>query len=436
VLENLLAGSGLGREVINDAVDRFGTPIYLYSVSAMINRFNSLSSLLRDNLDLYYSLKANPNLGVVALFVLLGTGIEVSSGGELALARAAGSTPKRILFCGPGKTLRELESASQSEAVISVESLGELERLRGICRRLDLPADVCLRINPGTGAEAARLQMAGVTQFGMDETSAREAMALCLSDPYLNWVGFHCYMGTQILSHSQVLSNTRLGLEMMTHLARTFNVNVKLADIGGGLGVPYHDGDQAIDLPALAGGLRSLLAEALTTPWFRSCRFIMELGRYLVAEAGVYVCMVVDVKRHRERRFVVADGGINHFFPAGAIGRVVRRDFPLVAITPRQGESVSTVDVVGPLCTPLDVLGKNVALPPVEPGDLICIPRAGAYGYSASPLLWLGHPTPGEILVRDGEFFAVREPGEADDVMAGQRLPPSSFLRAAQIHSA
>lgn len=430
-----LARSGIDAEAARRAAQLYGTPLFLYSVPEMRERVAEWRELFGDGLGLFFSVKANPSLAVADLFRRLGTGAEVSSGGELELAVGAGFDPADVLFCGPGKTDAELELAvRRGVGFLSVESEGELDRLVATCARLGGGASVVLRVNPGAGAQTARLQMAGVTQFGLDAGGAARALARCLAEPLIEWRGFHCYMGTQILGARQVVDNARLALEMMAALADERGVPVPFADIGGGLGIPYYPDEAAFDVTEMARGLHPLFAELRRRPAFGATRLAMELGRYLVGEAGVYLCRVIDVKAHGARRFVITDGGVNHFLPAGAIGRVVRRNLPLGVVgagsgtagRAEAGAAAGATDVVGPLCTPLDSLARGVDLPPVAPGDLIGIPCAGAYGYTASPVLWLSHPTPAEALVEGRDLFLARPAGAWGDFLAGQRRPGSA----------
>jgi diaminopimelate decarboxylase len=404
-----------------EIADTHGTPLYLYDADVLTATYQGLRAALHPVLELYYSLKANPNVSVCAELVRLGAGAEVSSGIELRTAAAAGAAPAETIFLGPGKSDDELRAcvAAGIRAVV-VESAGELRRLAGIAGAGD-PVDVLLRVNPTFTSKGSGLSMGGKPrQFGIDEELVPEVVALAASLPGVRVRGLHAYMGTRILDPADIVHNTRGILEMAQRLQGACGLDLSTVDVGGGLGVAYFDNETDLDVAELAAGLNPVVA-AFAAAHPRT-RLIMELGRYLVGFAGTYVVRVRDVKTSRGERFVVADGGTNHHMAAVGIGSFVKRNFPIRSLTRPDEPATGTYTVTGPLCTPNDVVGKKIPLPEVRPGDLLGVGRSGAYGPTASPVQFLSHGYPAEVLVRDGVAHLVRHRDTAEDLLGRQVL--------------
>nr|WP_232328371.1 diaminopimelate decarboxylase [Kibdelosporangium sp. MJ126-NF4] len=406
---------------ISAIAEEFGTPLYLYDADVLTDGYTTLRSLLHPALELYYSLKANPNVSVCAELVDLGAGAEVSSGIELRTAAVAGAKPEHTIFLGPGKSDEELRACVDAgiRAVV-VESETELRRLDRLAAGRE-PVDVLLRVNPSFTTQGSGLSMGGKPrQFGIDEEDVPGVVASADALPGVRVRGLHAYMGTRILKAADIVHNTRGILRMADELHRGCGVELETVDIGGGLGVAYFDNEQDLDIETMAAGVNEVIAEF--TAVHGDTRLIMELGRYLVASAGTYVVRVRDVKRSRGENFVVADGGTNHHMAAVGIGSFVKRNFPIHSLsTVDDSESVSCT-VTGPLCTPNDVLGKNVRLPRAAVGDLLGVRRSGAYGPTASPVQFLSHGYPAEVLVRDGVAHLVRRRDTAEDLLDRQLL--------------
>ncbi|MFE3323808.1 diaminopimelate decarboxylase [Streptomyces sp. NPDC059176] len=403
---------------------RFGTPLYLYDGDALRQRITDVRELLHPRLEVFYSLKANPNVSICALLHAHGAKAEVSSLTELRTARRAGVRPEDIIFLGPGKSRAELAECIESgvHAVIC-ESLSELKLIDEVAGELGRTAPVALRINPSFEVKGSGLTMGGKPrQFGMDEAQLLAEPPLGKDLAHTRLMGVQVYMGTRILSGSAVVENTRQILALALRMAEHHGFELELVDIGGGLGVAYFPGEQDLDLAELAEGLNPVLdAFARAHP---ATRLVMELGRYLVAESGTYVARVRYTKTSLGENFAVVDGGTNHHMAAVGIGSFVKRNFPIRLLNRWDEEPTESWNVTGPLCTPNDTLGKKASLPPVREGDLVGVLRSGAYGPSASPVLFLSHGHPAEVLVLDGQAHVVREPDECEDLMRKQHLHP------------
>jgi diaminopimelate decarboxylase len=401
----------------------YGTPFYLYHGEMISERIRRVRGVL--GTEVSYSVKANPSLGVCQLIAReREAGAEVASSGELAVARAAGFEPEDIVFAGPGKTDDELRRVVE-EGIFAdnVESLNEIDRLAGIAGRAGRRIGVGLRINPTAQLMGSQMRMGGtVGQFGIDQTELAEAVRKSLSHPELILRGIHVYTATQVFEVEPLLEHCTNILEIALEAADHAGQPLQMIDFGGGFGVPYFEKMAEFDLKGFGEGFRELLETYRSDPRLEGCRFLFELGRYLVADAGVYVTRVVDVKQMRGKTFVVTDGGMNHHLTAtGNMGQVFRKSYPLLNLSRMSGVPEEGVAVAGPCCTPLDMFGSNIPLTEPEVGDLIGVFYSGAYGFSASNLGFLSHPTPAEVLLWRGEAHLLRPPGRPEDVLNGQK---------------
>ena len=412
-----------GNLPVSKLADCYGTPLFIYDQSILQKKWDLLRVALPPEFSICYSVKANPAQAVLRFFLAQGAGLEIASAGEFEQALRAGCPPGNILFAGPGKTNFELERVLQAAiGEIHMESLGELERIAAIARRLGVRAPVALRVNPCAEAEGGAMRMGGrPAPFGIDEELLDEALDRALAHGELEFRGIHLFTGTQILDAKILLGQYRKGFELARRVAVRLNRPLHTVDFGGGLGIPYFSHEQALDMETLRHGMAALMPDILRDPLFVGTKFLVEPGRYLAGEAGIYVTRVTDVKTSRGKKFVITDGGMNHHLAAsGNLGQTIKRNYPVAVLNKLRATQVENVDVVGPLCTPLDVLAREIALPPIEAGDLIGVFQSGAYGRSASPLGFLSHPAPPEVWVRDGEHTLIRQRGESGDYLNDQ----------------
>src|SRR5215216_2067305 len=408
---------------ISHIAEEYGTPFYLYNGEMIVDRVRRVREAM--GTEVAFSLKANPNLAVCQLIASQReAGAEVASSGELVVARAAGFEPEDIVFAGPAKTDEELRMAVEEGIfAVNVESLNEIERLAGIAQDAGRRIGVGLRINPTAQLMGSQMRMGGtVGQFGIDQAELEEAVVKTLSHPELVLRGVHVYTATQVFEIGPLLEHCRNILEIALEAADHAGGPLEMIDFGGGFGVPYFEKMAEFDLGTFGEGFRELLAPYRSDPRLSGCRFLFELGRYLVADAGVYVTRVVDVKQMRGKTFVVTDGGMNHHLTAtGNMGQVFRKSYPLLNLTRMSGMPEEGVAVAGPCCTPLDTFGSNIPLVQPEVGDLIGVFYSGAYGFSASNLGFLSHPAPAEVLLWRGETHLLRPGGKPEDVLRGQK---------------
>ncbi|MFF8725434.1 type III PLP-dependent enzyme [Streptomyces sp. NPDC015171] len=411
-------GLGIGR-----LAEEFGTPLYVYDGAELTSRFRDLRERLHPALEVFYSLKANPNISVCALLHRSGARAEVSSLTELVTALRAGVPPHDIIFLGPGKSAAELAACLDADIhAIVCENLDELALIDRAARERGVTARVALRVNPAFSVKGSGLTMGGKPrQFGMDEEQLL-AEGPGLADRYegVRLMGVQVYLGTRILGEDTVVDNTRRILDLAERVAERIGFPLETVDIGGGLGIAYFDNEKDLDLAELTTRLNPVV-EAFRTR-HPDTRMIMELGRFLVAASGTYVTRVRYTKTSMGENFAVTDGGTNHHMAAVGIGSYVKRNFPMAALE-RLGEPPTEPwNITGPLCTPNDVIGKKVPMPPLRAGDLVGVQRSGAYGPTASPVHFLSHGYPAEVLVLDGEAHLIRERDDTESMLGRQRL--------------
>ena len=384
---------------ISRLAERVGqTPFYAYDRELLRSRVAELRSTLPDSVKLHFAMKANPMPAVVGYMAGLVDGIDVASAGELKIALDAGADPHEISFAGPGKRDSELRQAVAAGVLVNIESFREIDLLAGISLELGLPARVAVRVNPDFELKGSGMKMGGgPKQFGVDAERVPELLAK-IGELKLAFEGFHLFAGSQNLKAESICEAQQKSYELALALSRHAPSQVSFLNLGGGFGIPYFPGEQRLDLTSIALNLEQLSLRAKVE--FPGASLVIELGRYLVGEAGIYVSRIVDRKISRGQTFLVVDGGLNHHLSAsGNFGQVIRKNYP-VAIGNRMNTGhTETASVVGPLCTPLDILADRMRLAVAEPGDLVVIFQSGAYGASASPQRFLGHPEVVEILV-------------------------------------
>ena len=410
----------VGTLPISVIAERHGTPLFIYDRDIIAAQYQALRDTLPERFSIFYSVKANPNPAILEHFLRRGCGLEIASIGEFFQAATAGCLPEDILYAGPGKSESDLEFAiTRGVGEIHAESALEVNRISRISNRLGVRGRVALRINPAAEAQGGAMRMGGLSApFGVDEEEAEAVVLPIVKDPHLKFCGLHFFSGTQILDHNVLLAQYRKALAVSKRIAETASCALETIDFGGGWGVPYFAGDPALNLSALKDALHRLVVETNEEPSLAGSRFIVEPGRFLIADAGLYVARVSDIKVSRGKKYLILDGGMNHHLAAsGNLGQVIKRNFPIAVVNRMRSSDVEVVDIVGPLCTPLDTLGRSVELARAEVGDLVGVFRSGAYCRSASPLGFLSHPTPPEILIENSQDRVIRRRGVPDDLV-------------------
>ena len=391
----LIVGGRTARELVAQAGD---TPLFVYAKDLISARVARLRSAMPDRLAIHYAVKANPYPQVLKLLSTLVDGFDVASAGELALTGQVGIEPERVSFAGPGKRDRELEAAISAGATINLESASEARRALAIAERLGATPRLAVRVNPEFDLRGSGMKMGGgAKQFGIDVDKVPEVLDLILQSG-VEWRGFHIFAGSQALDAEAVIEAQAHTLALAAKLAENAGRALPACNLGGGFGVPYFPGDTELDVEAVGSALGERFASLPDA--LRDTDFCIELGRWLVGPAGVYLTRIVDRKQSHGEVFLVTDGGLHHQLAAsGNFGTVVRRNYP-VAIATRFGAPVEEeASVVGCLCTPLDRLADKGGFPRADVGDLVAVFQAGAYGASASPSQFLGHGPARELLI-------------------------------------
>ncbi len=374
------------------------TPFYAYDRQLLKRRVAGLRAALPASLKVHYAMKANPMPALVCYMARLVDGIDVASEGELKLALDAGTDPHEISFAGPGKRRAELQQAVAAGILINIESFREVAELAAISHETGCEARVAVRVNPDFELKSSGMKMGGgAKQFGVDAEQV-PGLLTEIGHSGLAFEGFHFFAGSQNLNAEAIVEAQVKSFELAMRLAQAAPTPVRFLNLGGGFGIPYFPGEQHVDLVSIGANLAIIVERAARE--FPAAELVIELGRYLVGEAGIYVARVVDRKISRGQTFVVTDGGLHHHLSAsGNFGQVIRKNYPVAIgnrMTPVQHETAS---VVGPLCTPLDLLADRMELAKAGPGDLVVVFQSGAYGMTASPQAFLGHPPCVEVLV-------------------------------------
>ena len=383
-----------GKPVSHWIAEAGGTPLFVYDRAIIAARIARLRAALPADVRLHYAIKANPMPALVDWIAGQVDGLDVASAGELAIATASGAT--EISFAGPAKRDAELEAAIAAGVTINLESEREFERALALAN--GRPLRVAVRVNPSFDLKASGMRMGGGAKpFGIDADRVPALLAR-IGEAGAAFQGFHVYAGSQNLSADSLIEAQAKTIELVAELAAHAPGPVLTANIGGGFGIPYFAKESALDVEAVGVALGEALARRPAI--LQATRFVIELGRYLVGEAGVYLTRVIDRKISHGEIFLLCDGGLHHQLGAtGNLGSFVRRNYPIANTTRFAGPAVETASVCGPLCTPLDRLGEKVELPETLEGDVIAVFMAGAYGLTASPVHFLGHPEALEVFV-------------------------------------
>ncbi|MBB3032751.1 pyridoxal-dependent decarboxylase, exosortase A system-associated [Alteriqipengyuania lutimaris] len=397
--ETLDGELAIGGRKVSDLVDEAGdTPLFVYSRAMLDARMAALRAAMPESLAIHYAVKANPHPDVIAHMAGLVDGFDLASGGELAILQGVGIDGTHISFAGPGKRPREIRAAIEAGVTLNCESETEGARALEIGRELGVRPKIAVRVNPDFDMRGSGMKMGGgAKQFGLDAQRV-PALIATLIEGGAEWRGLHIYTGSQTLEADAVIETQGHVLDLAARIAREVGRACPALNLGGGFGIPYFAGNEPLDIAAVGAALGERLANLPDE--LAETEMAIELGRYLVGEAGVYLTQIVDRKESHGEIFLITDGGLHHQLAAsGNFGAVVRRNYPL-AIATRYGEQPTEIaNVVGCLCTPLDRLSDKAELPRAEVGDLVAVFCAGAYGASASPMHFLGQGPAIEMLV-------------------------------------
>lgn len=399
--------ANLADESYRALADRYGTPLYVYDSDMIRQRIDRLRRL-HPAVKLFYSMKANPNPSIVRTIYDQGVKLEICSPRELDIALSAGASPARMMYLGPGKSRAEIERIlSLSICYFIVESAQELAIVQEIAQERDVVAEVGLRFNPLEAKHGARLKMGGAArQFGIDEDQLPKVLGFAKLLSHVRIRGIHGYLGTRILQADTIVANIKYILDVARRLLENGEADLRFIGLGGGFGIPYYEGEAPLNLESLICGTESLIDGFARQ--YPAVELLAESGRYIVAESGVYLTRVRYTKQSQGIDFAITDGGIHHHAAAGGAGSLIKRNYPIQAFVKGRDKHRS-YRLSGPLCTPDDLIGTNVALPELRPGDLIGVMHSGAYGLTYSPVLFLSHALPREVLTQGDRSVLIRD---------------------------
>ena len=372
------------------------TPSFVYDLGVVRDKVAALRKALPEAVGIHYAMKANPLPAMVSAIVPLVDGIDVASGGELLVARGAGAM--HISFAGPGKSDAELTAAIRAQVTINIESDGEASRALATAEQLGITPKLAVRVNPDFSLKGSGMKMGGgAAAFGVDAERVSPLVKRLIAAG-ADWRGFHIFAGSQALDNDAIIETQAETVALAGRLGEQVGAEPPLVNIGGGFGIPYFTNEVPVDIAHIGARLGDVLEKRPAL--LSNSRFAVELGRWLVGECGVYLTRVIDRKESRGEIFLVTDGGLHHQLAAsGNFGTVVRRNYPVAVADRVEDSPEETVNVVGCLCTPLDKLGDQVALPKADVGDVIAVFMAGAYGATASPASFLGHGPAQEVVI-------------------------------------
>ena len=388
----------IGDHAATALVAEHGSPLFVYDRQRIGQNIAHFRAVMPDNVTLHYAVKANPYPPLLTWLATHVDGFDLASGGELATLEKAGGLCVPVSFAGPGKRDSEIEQAIERGVTLNVESEGEASRALAIAGRLGVTPKLAVRVNPPFALKGAGMKMGGLASpFGVDANRVPD-LARKIVASGAEWRGLHVYAGSQVLRADAIIEMQQAIVALAADIAREARLSMPHVNLGGGFGIPYAPGDSPLDIDAVGRALCETLREAPDI--LAETHYAIELGRWLVGEAGVYLTRVIDRKKSGGKTFLVTDGGLQHMLAAtGNFGQLLRRNYPIANASDFSDKQNEEFTVTGCLCTPLDLLGDEVMLPRAKVGDLIAIFCAGAYGLSASPQAFLSQPAASELLV-------------------------------------
>ncbi len=418
IISRFKARKGLllvGGAPVDKIVEAVGTPAYVYDAGVMRQQYAALKSSIPDGVQIYYSVKANPNRSVANVFRRAGSGAEVASAAELSMALEAGFAPSKIIFAGPGKGVDEIELAvKNSIGSINIESETELDRVINVSGLLSYrrkPQRIALRVNLDFGLQTGgEVMVGGSRKFGVDEKYVDCLFEKAMSDSRVELTGFHCFAGTQFIAAKALTSAYKAFARWAIGFSVKKGFNLKTLNFGGGLGIPYQEGEPELDLNRVGKTLEKIKAELEKINGQGKVKILMEPGRYLVGPSGVYLSEVTDLKTSGNTRYVITNGGIHH----ALIPIALNKNYPTAVVNKMTAVRKRKYIVAGPLCATPDQYSRKVLLAEPGIGDILGIFNSGAYGYTAGMIYFLSHTSPAEVLVDRGKVYLIREPRKPD----------------------
>lgn len=405
---------------ISQALLKYDTPFFIYDGNTLLNEYHNLVNVFNDVVDIFYSFKANPNIGVCQILQEAGAGAEICSYHELLLAEKAYYDPKDIIVVGPYKCKQLIEkSLNIGVFAIVCESWYEYEKISTIAESLQIKAHVLIRINPKTSCTGAFLTMGGkATQFGIEEDKFFNELTTLKSNNWIEIIGIHVYVGTRILNYQDILQNIKTAFDLFSRVQQIVDFPMKCIDFGGGFGVNYFPDEHGLDLEKLKKQLEPLLRDFCE---LYQVRIIAESGRFLTAKSGVLAMRIEDIKNSYSKTYVITNSGSNCFL-AAANSSIFKRNFPITVVSNKIIKEKRIYQICGPLCTPGDLIAKDIELAELEIGDILLFHKSGAYGLSASPIIFLSQTICSEIVWYRDKLHLTRDGKDLEAIYTKQNL--------------
>jgi diaminopimelate decarboxylase/L-glutamyl-[BtrI acyl-carrier protein] decarboxylase len=396
-----------------EAVSKFGSPLYLYDKNVMMKSVSDLLKSLPPSSKLLYSVKANPNPSILNFFSNHGVLFEVASEGELRHLLNSGICPQDIVFSGQAKSIEGISLAVKNDVrVINVESCREILDVVECCKKSDKKQSVMIRVNPKLENSSSKLKMGGVASpYGIDEEQL-ECLFADFNYEFISVEGLFMYAGSQFFDEDTIIKNTEYLISLSNKIHRKFGLQIRMIDFGGGFGIPEDISEKPLNLKKLHSGLMTIFTRYIAEMgWFRAVKdAFFESGRFLVAKSCILITKIIDIKLSRGIKYVILDSGINNL----GIKQYPYRTFePIINVLKNTDADLEEVVIVGPTCTPIDIVHSKAKLPKLSIGDFLAIDDCGAYSAYFSPVFFCGHDMPAEV-VYDASmnlFIQIRERG-------------------------
>ncbi len=401
---------------VSDVAEQIGTPFYLYSHHSLVDHFTKIKKAFAPvDPIICFAMKANGNMAVVKTLLNEGAGLDIVSKGELEKALTLGADPKKIVFASVGKTAEEISQAIRAGILfLNVESVPELEEINRISQKLNQKARVALRINPDVEAPTHSFIKTGTLEkkFGIDLRSARRLFKSRSRFPFVTINGLHIHIGSQITESQPFIRAMKKVIEFLQAL-RKDNIRLEYLDMGGGMGIIYKD-----EKPQTAQEFANRILPYLEQT---QLKIVMEPGRFIVGNAGIFVTKVLYIKDNGFKKFVIVDGGMNDLIRPS----LYHAYHEIVPVKKTKSPSMKA-DIVGPVCESGDFFAKDRRIPRVKKDDLLAVMSAGAYGYVMASNYNMRPRVP-EVLVKGDRFEVVKERETFADLIRGERIP--EFLK-------
>jgi diaminopimelate decarboxylase len=421
IYNNSNCNNVINNEVLTHIAKQYGTPTYVYSGESLEQQYFKLKASLPKEFEVLYSMKSNPSVGVCQLLLNAGSGVEVASSGELYTALYAGFKPENIAFAGPGKTYEELEYAITTDVYcISVESVHEAALINEIGINKSKKVNIALRINPDFNFSSANLKMAGVSsQFGIDSTLLPTVIKSVKKMTNVSIIGIHIYNGSLVMDSNEIVSNMKSIFKLSSELSKKYEINLQFLNLGGGFGINYQECESPLDMDFIKQGLSDVWNTYNES--FSKTRVVVESGRYLTGNCGVFLTKILYKKECKGKTYLVCDSGYTQHPSTTILERYGIQRFPISVLGKDSLDEslLEKVTIAGPSCTPVDIVGRDILLNKSEPEDILMITKCGAYGMTYNPLLFLSHPIPLELLYYKKKIHVLRDRGEPKDFIVG-----------------